>query len=88
MAKLDENTKKIIEKNRKETFELFNYRCAICYYPAVTIHEIVPRSRRPKDWWDIDNMISVCAKCHEKIHSHGATVSMVELAALRKERLK
>lgn len=40
-------------------------------HKAVVIHEIIPRSLRPNDWWEKDNMCPLCHDCHDKIHREG-----------------
>ena len=65
-------TETIIKSNRSTVFELFKYRCAVNpAHEATVIHEIEPRSTRPVDWWELNNMISLCNNCHMKIHSEG-----------------
>ena len=58
--------------NRYIVMNWFNHRCALnLAHRANTIHEIIPRSVRPNDWWDLDNMIPLCWRCHGKVHSEG-----------------
>lgn len=72
-----------------EIFDAFHGKCVVCWKEwAVTLHEICPKSKCPNTWQVSENRIPVCSRDHYRIHSHGATNSMVELAALRKERLK
>ena len=63
-------TRAVIQANRNTVSELFKNRCGLNKaHPAGGIpHEIIPRSLRPSDWWELDNMIPLCAKCHEKVH--------------------
>ena len=69
---MDEIINKVIEANRNTVLSLFNHRCGLnMAHPATTIHEIEPRSIRPTDWWELDNMISLCAECHQKVHNEG-----------------
>jgi len=76
-----------IETNRRKAYDLLGQKCLMCSHGAVTIHEIVPRSKRPKDWWEIDNLVPLCAECHEEIHKHGAMRYVDELRGLRLRRL-
>lgn len=47
-------------------------KCQVCRKnTAVTVHEIVPKSLRPRDWWVYENRIAVCNECHETIHREG-----------------
>lgn len=69
-------------------FELFDYRCARCPAPAVTLHEIVPKSKRPKDWDDPLNRIPLCMQCHQLAHSRGTKFLAPILTILRLEKEK
>ncbi len=75
-------------RNRYRIMEAFNKRCALnpSHY-ATTIHEIVPRSLRPDSWWDMDNMIPLCAKCHDKVHNKGSKNYKDELRKLLEDAL-
>jgi 5-methylcytosine-specific restriction endonuclease McrA len=58
--------------NRLQIMRLFKWRCALNpSHAANTVHEIVPRSLRPKNWWDTDNMIPLCWNCHDDVHRQG-----------------
>lgn len=61
----------------------FGNRCVRCRSVAVVVHEIVPRSRRPRDWWLLENRVALCAVCHDWAHSRGAKSSAEELRRLR-----
>ena len=54
----------------KETVrKLFRFTCVRCGRLSGIVHELVPRSKRPKDWWkDIRNGVVVCPLCHEWVH--------------------
>ena len=67
--------------------KLFNYRCLICLRKAVTLHEIVPKSKRPKDWMEDENRVPVCARCHDMIHADGSAVWRDKLTEFRRKRL-
>ena len=64
-------------------FALFSYRCAKCGESAVTLHEIVPKSKRPKTWNEPSNRIPLCNKCHNFCHARGAKRVRDELRQLR-----
>jgi 5-methylcytosine-specific restriction endonuclease McrA len=69
--------------------EFYNYRCIVKpSHQAVTVHEIIPRSQRPNDWWEFENRVPVCASCHDRIHREGASNWVEELRRLRDERLE
>lgn len=70
-----------------QIFNMFGNRCVRCNRLAVTIHEIVPKSRRPKTWMEIENRVPLCLECHEYAHSRGAKSSAEELTRLRREKL-
>ena len=56
-----------------EIFALYKGKCILCdRRKAVTLHEIIPRSKRPKAWQDPKNRVPVCAECHTHIHTLGA----------------
>ena len=67
--------------------DMFHHKCVRCGRPAVNIHEIIPRSRLPKEWVLPENRVAVCAECHAWAHSRGAASSADELRELRKKRL-
>ena len=77
-------TETIIESNRSTVFKLFKHRCAVNpAHEATVIHEIEPRSTRPADWWELDNMIPLCSNCHTLIHSEGTKAWRVRLLECR-----
>ena len=46
--------------------------CVWCHVEmASAIHEIVPRSKRPADWWMLENRAPLCVYCHGKAHQLG-----------------
>jgi 5-methylcytosine-specific restriction endonuclease McrA len=49
---------------------LFDEKCVICLTPSRVVHEIEPKSKRPRDWWDVSNMVVLCNECHERVHLH------------------
>lgn len=55
----------------RDILDLYKSKCALCSKKAVTIHEIVPKSRRPTTWMAKDNRVPVCAECHNRIHNEG-----------------
>lgn len=56
---------------REAAFELDKHRCIFCHkrldLDAAHEHEIVWRSKQG-DPLDIDNVVTLCAKCHADIH--------------------
>lgn len=68
---------------------LYGHRCVRCAKPkARVVHEIEPRSQRPKDWYELSNMIVLCASCHEHIHMHGTANFADELRQCRDRALR
>ena len=46
--------------------------CVSCITELATeIHEIQPRSQRPKDWDEVENRVPLCGKCHRFYHHKG-----------------
>jgi len=68
--------------------DLFHHRCVRCGKSSETVHELVPRSRRPNTWWFPSNRVVLCFECHFWSHSRGAKSSADELRNLREKRLK
>lgn len=63
--------------------------CADCLLsPAVTLHEIEPRSKRPMDWWEPENRICLCYRCHLEIHTTGTRANEQRLFDARETYLK
>ena len=75
------------QSDNDEILELFRGRCIRCNQPAVTVHEIVPRSYG-KIAYKAENRVSLCNKCHNYIHQHGAINFKDELTQLRKDFLE
>ena len=55
--------------------------CWVC--PASSIHEIIPRSQRPTDWWLLENRAPLCVHCHEKAHHMGSGNAAEEIRQRR-----
>jgi hypothetical protein len=53
----------------------YNGHCVKCGKEAITLHEIVPKSRLPKAWMQIGNQIPLCLKCHAWAHRVSCKVS-------------
>jgi len=56
-------------------FESYRYRCIRCQRPAVTLHELVPKSNNPKGWKKKGNRVPICNGCHTWAHDIGTKVS-------------
>ena len=60
--------------------------CIRCWSEiATSVHEIEPRSKRPRTWHFIDNRVPLCTACHEWAHSVGTKQSAKELRRRRDE---
>lgn len=73
---------------RRMVLEELRCRCVRCGKYSETVHEIVPKSRRPKTWMQPENRVVLCIECHVWAHSKGAKSSAEELTRLRKQRLE
>jgi len=76
-------THQVVEDLYKVNGVLYCMNCFVNL--ASSIHEIVPRSQRPNDWWEIENRIPLCTMCHGKVHEHGSANSADMLRARRAE---
>lgn len=46
-----------------------HYQCQICHHHAAdTVHHVAPREERPDLAYSLDNLESVCRKCHNQAH--------------------
>ena len=64
-------------------FDEFDGRCARCGNTAIVLHEIVPKSKRPKTWNTPENRIPLDNDCHILAHMKGTRASRDELQYLR-----
>ena len=56
------------EEVKQKVREFFGFRCLLCFKPAWTVHEIIPRSAGKKAL-EFDNRVVLCNDCHDKVHS-------------------
>ena len=61
------------KKKRTEILDRDNYECQVCkaegkFSPANTVHHIIPLEQRPDLVLDDDNLLSICAGCHNREH--------------------
>lgn len=69
-----------------DIFRQFGGKCIKCPRQAVTLHEIIPKSRRPKTWMEKKNRVPICNICHTWAHNVSCRVSGPILKELRDER--
>ena len=77
------------KKKRAEILDRDNYECQVCraegkVSPANTVHHIIPLEQRPDLVLDDDNLLSICAGCHNREHPGRFIQNFVEP---RKNRL-
>lgn len=71
-------------------FALYGGKCILagtvkeCQKKAVTLHEIIPKSKRPKDWNTPENRVPMCNNCHRMVHDKGAKNYVNLLRGLQK----
>ena len=73
--------------SRKKVLNLFSNRCIICGRKTFILHEIEPKSKRPKDWDTPENQVPLCQICHRIVHTDGALNWKDKLLELRRKRL-
>ena len=81
------NTENLNTLETKEILDFYHSRCLINpAHKAVCVHEIYPRSQRPKNWMEFENRVALCSECHDTIHRNGNGKEVKSLLArLRKE---
>lgn len=72
----------------QRVWETFQYSCIVCLHHADVIHEIEPKSKRPKDWWKFENRALLCIQCHYTVHAESSRVWRKRLIEFRDLRLK
>jgi 5-methylcytosine-specific restriction endonuclease McrA len=45
--------------------------CVECLEPALHVHEIVPKSINRRNWKRLDNRVTLCQRCHDRVHAEG-----------------
>lgn len=65
------------EKKSEKIKRRDGYRCVWCArygrnVPAKVVHHKKPVEEYPEYAWDDDNLVSLCAKCHNKAHPEKA----------------
>lgn len=66
-------------------FKKFYFKCIRCSKPAIVIHEIKPKSRRPKNWMEVGNRVPLCRNCHNWAHKISCKQSAIILKRILEE---
>lgn len=64
LKKQNDKAKAKWEEVRNQVLERDNYKCVVCGKPATQVHHIHLRSKRKDLLYEINNLISLCSKCH------------------------
>lgn len=49
----------------------FGYACFVCGHDdrrQLHCHHIIPKSVEPERFWDVDNLVCLCIRCHSDVH--------------------
>lgn len=84
-------SKAIIKKVNIKILKRDDFQCQICKrkkYPdkkdlRLTVHHILPLDRGGK--WIDSNMVSLCSRCHNKLHKYEKSPNRVRLTDLEKK---
>ena len=75
LKKQNVKSKEKWEQVRNKALERDNHKCIICGKPAKQVHHIHLRSKRKDLLYEINNLVSLCDKCH----NHSSTEGLKEL---------
>lgn len=64
LKKQNDKAKAKWEEVRNQVLERDNYKCVVCRKPATQVHHIHLRSKRKDLLYEMNNLISLCSKCH------------------------
>lgn len=64
LKKQNDKAKAKWEEVRNQVLERDNYKCVVCGKPATQVHHIHLRSKRKDLLYEMNNLVSVCSKCH------------------------
>jgi len=71
------------DPNYEKVWTALGGLCVLCYAPAAHVHEIRPRSADPTGWMELENRVTLCASCHEKVHSENPKKYEATITAAR-----
>lgn len=77
------------EELRQQVLSRDNYECQSCFQPAKDVHHIIPR--RKHGLHILENLISVCGKCHRLIELTTVAalrITTIQLEEETRDRLK
>ena len=87
MTNMITSTQSVMEWKQR-ILDLYQNRCVVCRSPIVVVHEIVPKSKRPKTWMTEDNCITLCQEHHLLAHRYGYKRYEKQLRQYRDKRRK
>ena len=62
---------------REKVFEKYGEKCAICgSSDSLVAHHIRDVHEYPDGWFDVDNGVVLCGKCHAKVHSENYSLAL------------
>ena len=62
---------------REKVFEKYGEKCAICgSSDSLVAHHIRDVHEYPDGWFDVDNGVVLCGKCHAKVHSENYSLTL------------
>lgn len=67
-------------------FKEFNGRCVRCDRKSIVLHELMPKSKSPKEWMKKDNRCPLCAECHNWAHKISCKLSAPILRKLMDDK--
>lgn len=71
LKKQNDKAKEKWEQVREKALKRDNYKCVVCGKPATQVHHIHLRSKRKDLLYEINNLVSLCNKCHNHSSDNG-----------------
>lgn len=80
----DTEEQSLRNREKLKVTKFYHGRCLVNpSHKGIVVHEIVPKSQRPSDWWEFENRVLLCNDCHVRIHNEGAATWKEKLINLR-----